>query len=251
MSTIDFNADLGESFGTWEKGADEAMLGSVSSANVACGFHAGDPLTMATTVALVKQSEIALGAHPGYPDLLGFGRRRLDASGKEVAAYVTYQVGALLGFAHQHQLALHHVKPHGALYAAALSEEPVARAVASAVAGLVPGTFLYTLPDSEMWKAAVEHDLQPVAEFFADRPLRPDGSYEFFRWRDNFDLDPDAVAERTLRAIGEGKVRALDGSDLEVTVDSVCLHSDTPGAEQLGPHLRIALEAAGWKVAAP
>jgi UPF0271 protein len=251
MRTIDFNADLGESFGTWEKGADEEMLGCVSSANVACGFHAGDPLTMATTVGLVKRSGIALGAHPGYPDLLGFGRRRLDASAKEVAAYITYQLGALIGFAQVHQLAIHHVKPHGALYVAALSEESVARSVASAVAESVPGTFLYTLPDSEMWKAAVEHDLQPVAEFFADRPLRPDGSYEFFRWRDNFDLVPDAVAERTLRALGEGKVRALDGRDLEVKVDSVCLHSDTPGAERLGPHLRDALESSGWTVAAP
>ena len=247
---IDFNADLGESFGSWEKGADLELLKCVTSANVACGFHAGDPVTMDSSVSRVAENGLALGAHPGYPDLLGFGRRRLEANPVEINAYVTYQVGALLGFAIRHRLALHHVKPHGALYVAALDDRPTADAIASAVAALAPGAAIYTLPESEMWLAAEEASLRPVAEFFVDRPIRTDGSYDFFGWRDTFDLDPERVAARTVRALTEARVQTLDGLDIAVMPETICLHSDTPGAGILAVRIREAIQSAGIKLVA-
>jgi UPF0271 protein len=247
---IDFNADLGESFGSWEKGADLELLDCITSANVACGFHAGDPGTMALSVNRVAENGLSLGAHPGYPDLLGFGRRRLEASPAEIDAYVTYQVGALLGFAARQGLALHHVKPHGALYVTALDDRPTADAIASAVAAIAPGVAIYTLLGSEMWLAAEEANLRPVAEFFVDRPIRSDGSYDFFGWHETFDLDVDRVAERALRALTEGRVRSQDGSDVEVMPETMCLHSDTPRAGVLGARIRNAIQDAGIELVA-
>lgn len=247
---VDFNADLGESFGVWERGADAELLECITSANVACGFHAGDPRTMSLTVGKVKEKGIALGAHPGYPDLLGFGRRRLEASADEVSAYITYQVGALLGFATASGLSLHHVKPHGALYAVALEDATVAMAIATAIARLAPAVAVYTLAGSEMWHAATSLGLRPVAEFFADRPIRSDGSYDFFDWKDKVDLTPDVVAARVVRAVEESLVKTIEGSDLTVNVETVCLHADTPGAGSIGPVIRDALKRSDIELAA-
>lgn len=238
---IDFNADLGESFGVWERGADAELLECITSANVACGFHAGDPQTMSLTVEKVRDKGIALGAHPGYPDLLGFGRRRLEVSVDEIIAYVTYQVGALLAFATGSELRLHHVKPHGALYVAALEDGAVAKAIATATARVASGVAVYTLAGSEMWHAASSLGLRPVAEFFVDRPIRRDGSYDFFEWRDKVDLAPDTVAARAVRAVEENLVITIEGTDLTVVPETVCLHSDTPGAGSIGPVVRDAL----------
>jgi 5-oxoprolinase (ATP-hydrolysing) subunit A len=247
---VDFNADLGESFGVWERGADAELLECITSANVACGFHAGDPRTMSLTVEKVKDMGVALGAHPGYPDLLGFGRRRLETSADDVAAYVTYQVGALIGFANAAGLRLHHVKPHGALYVAALEDGTVAKAIADAVARVAPGAAVYTLAGSEMWHAASSLGLRPVAEFFADRPIRGDGSYDFFDWRDKVDLTPATVAARTVRAVEENLVLTVAGTTLKVMPETICLHSDTPGAASIGPVIRDALVRSDIEMAA-
>ena len=247
---VDFNADLGESFGVWERGADAELLGCITSANVACGFHAGDPRTMSLTVEKVKDNDIALGAHPGYPDLLGFGRRRLEAGTDEVTAYVTYQVGALLGFATASGLRLHHVKPHGALYVVALEDGSVAKAIATAIARVAPSAAVYTLAGSEMWHAASSLGLRPVAEFFADRPIRGDGSYDFFEWQEKLDLTPTAVATRVVRAVEEGLVLTVDGSELTVAAETVCLHADTPGAGSIAPVIRDALIRSDIELAA-
>lgn len=238
---VDFNADLGESFGVWERGADLDLLECITSANVACGFHAGDPLTMKVSVERIAERRLALGAHPGYPDLLGFGRRRLAATGAEVDAYVTYQVGALLGFASALGLDLHHVKPHGALYTSALEDGATAVAIATAIARVAPNTAVYTISGSEMWDASLKHGLRPVAEFFADRPIRSDGTYEFFNWRDHFDLAPTSIAARAVQAVVNKSVVTIEGTRIAVEPDTICLHSDTPGAGTIGPVVRDAL----------
>jgi UPF0271 protein len=234
---IDFNADLGESFGLWERGHDEALMRVISSANVACGFHAGDPGAMRRAVTQARAHGVAIGAHPGLPDLLGFGRRVMDVAADDVRDYVLYQVAALAGFAHE----LHHVKPHGALYMMALGDAAIARAVAEAVAEFQEGLPVYTLPGSELWRAAKVAGAPPVEEFFADRPLRPDGSVVMFGWQPLFDPTPEAVAERVRSLLETGTVPALDGTPVAVTASTVCVHSDTPRADELGAAVRAVL----------
>jgi UPF0271 protein len=234
---IDFNADLGESFGLWERGHDAALMRVISSANVACGFHAGDPGAMRRAVVQARAQDVAIGAHPGLPDLLGFGRRVMDAAADDVRDYVLYQVAALDGFAH----GLHHVKPHGALYVMTLGDAAIARAVAEGVAEYQEGLPIYTLPGSEMWHAAKAAGTPPVAEFFADRPLRPDGSVVMFGWQPLFDPTPEAVAERVRSLLETGTVPALDGTPVAVTASTVCVHSDTPRADELGAAVRAVI----------
>ena len=248
---VDFNSDLGESFGLWERGADEAMLRSVSSANVACGFHAGDPSVMRRTLESAKRSGVAVGAHPGYPDLLGFGRRAMAVSPSDVRDYVLFQVAGLDGFVRAAGLELHHVKPHGALYMAALEDRPVADAIAEAVMEFREGLPVYTIAGSEMWDAATRAGLPAFAEFFADRPLRKDGSVVMFGWKEVFDPEPDVVAERAVAVATSGSVTSLEGPAVNIKADTICVHSDTPGAELLGPAVRKALESANVRVAAP
>jgi UPF0271 protein len=231
---IDFNADLGETFGLWDRGADEALMRVISSANVACGFHAGDPGAMRRAVNSARANGVAIGAHPGLPDLLGFGRRVMDVAPDDVRDYVLYQVAALDGFAR----GLHHVKPHGALYMMALDDAATARAVAEAVASYREGLPVYTLAGSELWHAAATAGLPAVAEFFADRPLRADGSVVMFGWQSLFDPTPDAVAARVRSLLETGTVPALDGTPVAVTASTVCVHSDTPGADRLGVAVR-------------
>ena len=234
---IDFNADLGESFGPWERGHDEALMRVISSANVACGFHAGDPGAMRAAVARAREHGVAIGAHPGLPDLLGFGRRVMNIAAEDVRDYVLYQVAALDGFAR----GLHHVKPHGALYVMALDDAVVARAIAEAVAEFQEGLPVYTLPGSEMWHAAMVAGTPPVAEFFADRPLQGDGSVVMFGWQPLFDPTPEAVAARVRSLLETGTVPALDGTPVAVTASTVCVHSDTPRADELGAAVRAVL----------
>jgi len=243
---IDFNADLGESLGLWERGADEALMRVISSANVACGFHAGDPGAMRRAVASARREGVAVGAHPGLPDLLGFGRRVMDVAPGDVCDYVLYQVAALDGFAH----GLHHVKPHGALYMMALEDGAVARAVAEAVASYREGLPVYTLAGSELWDAAQAAGLPAVAEFFADRPLRADGSVVMFGWQELFDPTPEVVAGRVRSLIETGTVAALDGTPVAVTASTVCVHSDTPRADELGVAVRAVIGPAARSLAA-
>jgi len=250
FDSIDFNSDMGESFGLWERGADEAMLAVISSANVACGFHAGDPNAMNTTVVAAKRQGVALGAHPGYPDLLGYGRRRLDVDPSHLRNYVLYQMGALGAFLRVAGLRMRHVKPHGALYMAALEEAAVARSIAEAVAEYDGELAIYTLAGSEMSHAAGRAGLNVVPEFFADRPLNEDGSVVMFGWQGVFEPLPDSVAERVRSLVSSGKVASLQGGDVAVEARTVCVHSDTPGAAEIGRAVRRTLEAARLRVTA-
>lgn len=249
--SVDFNSDLGEGYGWWQHGADEAMLGCVTSANVACGFHAGDPAIMRATVARALHDNVAIGAHPGYPDLLGFGRRRLDVAAPEVRDYVLYQVGALAAFVAAAGARLHHVKPHGALYMTALEDAAVARAIVEAVAEHDDSLFVYTLAGSEMWQAALKAGLPVAAEFFADRPLRPDGSVVMFQWWEQFTATPESVASRVREFLATGSVTATDGRPVSVSAETICVHSDTPGAALIGPEVRAVLDESGVTVSAP
>jgi UPF0271 protein len=248
---IDYNSDLGESFGWWVRGADEVMMRCISSANVACGFHAGDPTVMRTTVARALERGVSIGAHPGYPDLRGFGRRALGVSPADARNDVLYQLGALNGFVLAAGARLHHVKPHGALYMAALEDGAIARAIAEAVAEFDDTLPVFTVAGSEMSDAAAKKGLRVVTEFFADRPLRADGSVVMFGWADVFDATPQTLSERVRSLLTTGKVKALDGTDVPVQADTVCVHSDTPGAELLGPAVRAVLDELSVPVQAP
>ena len=250
MTAIDFNSDVGESFGLWQRGADDALMAVISSANVACGFHAGDPVVMRGTVAKAKRHGVKIGAHPGLPDLLGFGRRVMDVDPADVRDYVLYQVGAIDAFVRAVGLSLHHVKPHGALYVMVLDNRGLAQAVAEAVAEFNATLPIYTLARGEMADAARELGLRVVPEFFADRPLRDDGSVVMFRWWERFEATPATVAERVVSLVTRGCVPSLEGIDVPVIADTVCVHSDTPGAAEIGPAVRAALEGAGISITA-
>jgi UPF0271 protein len=251
MRTVDFNSDLGESYGLWERGADAALMEVISSANVACGFHAGDPSIIRQSVSSALDRGVTVGAHPGFPDLLGFGRRSLEVDPTTLRDYVTYQVGAVRQFAEIAGVRLHHVKPHGSMYMMALDDAGYARAIAEATAAIDDRLYLYTLRGSEMWDAAKKAGLRTVAEFFADRPMRSDGEVVMFRWWEQFDATPDVVAERARSAMVDGAVTALDGSQVPIEADTVCVHSDTPRADELGRAVRRALEDAGLQLAPP
>jgi UPF0271 protein len=238
---MDFNADLGESFGLWERGADDALMRVISSANVACGFHAGDPSAMRRAVESALEHGVAIGAHPGFPDLLGFGRREINAKPAEVHDYVLYQVAALDGFVRAAGARLQHVKPHGALYMQALDDAGLARAIAQAVASFDDSLGVYTLAGSELYDAAEAAGLRAVPEFFADRPLRSDGTVVMFGWQELFEPTPEAVGERVRSLVETGTVPALDGTPVPIDADTVCVHSDTPRAGELGAAVRATI----------
>jgi UPF0271 protein len=248
---MDFNSDLGESYGWWERGADEVMMTCISSANVACGYHAGDPTVMRASVARALAHDVAIGAHPGYPDLLGFGRRAFDVSPADTRNYVLYQLGALSGFVLAAGERLRHVKPHGALYMATLDSARIAAAVVEAVAEFDDSLPVFTLAGSEMSDAATKAGLPVVTEFFADRPLRSDGSVVMFGWADVFSATPETLSERVRDLLTTGQVKAIDGTPVTVRADTVCVHSDTPGAELLGPAVRAVFDELSVPVQAP
>jgi UPF0271 protein len=245
VRAVDFNADLGESLGPWRIGADDELMRFISSANVACGFHAGDPTTMRRAVVSAKREGVAVGAHPGFPDVLGFGRRNMDVAPQDVRNYVLYQTGALAAFAGAAGLTLHHVKPHGALYMMALDDGPLARAIAEAVGELDDRLPVYTLAGGELWHAARAAGLRAVPEFFADRPMRRDGSVIMFGWQEHFDPTPEVVASRVQSLLTTGAVPSLEGDSVTVAAATICVHSDTPRADELGAAVKAAVEAAG------
>jgi UPF0271 protein len=251
-SRIDINADMGESFGLFRYGADEEIIGFLTSANVACGFHAGDATVMRRTVALARRHGVAVGAHVGFPDLLGFGRRRLEVRPADLKDYVTYQIGALQAFLRTEGRPLHHVKPHGALYMMALEDKALARAVAEAVLGQGGEPMIYTMAGSAMADAARQCGLPMVAEFFADRGYRSDGTVKMFDWSlQEAGGTPEKIGERVVRLIREGVVASMDGKDVALSAQTVCVHSDTPGSPQIAGAIRRALAAAGIDVGAP
>jgi UPF0271 protein len=245
---IDLNSDLGESFGPWPMGQDAALMASISSANVACGFHAGDPGAMRETVALAKAHGVAIGAHPGFPDLVGFGRREMKATPQEVEDFVVYQVAALAGIAATQGVALQHVKAHGALYNMACRDRALAAAIARAVAMVDPGLILFGLPGSELLRAGTAAGLPVAAEVFADRAYEGDGSLASRSKPGSVIHDPGAVVARAVRMVRDRVVIALDSSVIQLEARTICLHGDTPGAADLARAVRAGLQAAGVKI---
>jgi len=242
---IDLNADLGEGFGVWRLGDDDALLGVVSSANVACGFHAGDPLTMRRVCGRAAAAGVAVGAQVSYRDLAGFGRRFIDIEPAELAADVLYQLAALDGIARAAGTRVSYVKPHGALYNAAVTHEGQAQAVVDAVLAFDRRLPVLGLPGSALLRSAEAAGMRPVAEGFADRGYTPEGRLVPRREPGALVEDPAAVAERAVRMATDGVVVAVDGTALLMPVESVCVHGDTPGAADLARAVRTALTAAG------
>jgi len=242
---IDLNSDLGESFGPWHMGEDAALMTSITSANVACGFHAGDPSVMRRTLALAKEHGVAVGAHPGFPDLVGFGRREMQATAREVEDLVLYQVAALAGIAAAEGVRLQHVKAHGALYNQACRDRGLADAIARAVAALDSTLILMGLPGSEMLSAGERAGLRVAAEVFADRAYEPDGSLASRRKPGSVIHDTATVVARAVAMVRDGAVVATDGSTVRLTAHTICLHGDTPGSGELARQVRSGLEAAG------
>ncbi|HSK93231.1 MAG TPA: 5-oxoprolinase subunit PxpA [Candidatus Angelobacter sp.] len=248
---MDLNADLGESFGHWTLGDDGALVAHLTSANLACGFHAGDFRVMDATVRLCRDAGVAVGAQPGYPDLLGFGRRPLPFEPEEVTAMVRYQVGALDAFCRAHGLEMQHVKPHGALYNRAAADPALATAIAQAVASFSRELALFGLASSEpMRTAAADAGLRFVPEAFADRRYLADGSLQPRSVPGSLLTDPDEAAAQAVSIATDGALTAADGSRVVLRAESICCHGDTPGAVQIAAAVRLALEGAGVRVAA-
>lgn len=250
MATIDLNSDMGESFGAWVLGDDEAMLGIVTSANLACGFHAGDPVTLLDTAKAAADRGVVVGAQPGYRDLAGFGRRALGASGREVYGDVLYQLGALRGIARAVGTDIRYVKPHGALYNTIASDDEHAPAVIDAVGDFDPSLPVVGLARSRFVQRAAEAGLRTVAEAFADRAYTPAGTLVDRREPGAVLTDPSEIADRMLRLVTEGEVIAVDGRVVMVEADSICVHGDTPGAVEMARRVRATVEGAGVEVRA-
>jgi UPF0271 protein len=248
-AAIDLNVDVGEGFGRWSFGDEATLIRCATSVNVACGFHAGDPRVMNRTVGLAVGAGAAIGAHPGYWDLRGFGRREMAADPEEVENDVLYQVGALAAFARSHGAALVHVKPHGALYNQAARDETLARAVARGVRRADEALVLVGLASSSvMRRAAAEAGLRFAGEAFADRAYEADGSLRSRRSADAIVSDPQAAAQQAVRIARDGIVATPDGREVAVRAETLCLHGDTPGAATVAGAVRAALESAGIAV---
>ncbi|MCK0517715.1 LamB/YcsF family protein [Williamsia sp. DF01-3] len=243
MTTIDLNSDIGESFGRWELGDDEAMLDLVTSANIACGFHAGDPSTIARTARWSVQRDVRIGAQVAYRDLAGFGRRFVDASRTELTDDVVYQIGGLQALAAAAGGTVTYVKPHGALYNTAVHHDGHATAVVDAVAAVDPGLAILGLPGSRLLELAEQRGLRVIREAFADRGYTPSATLVSRREPGAVLHDPDTVAERVLRMVSDGLVEAVDGSTVKLDVDSVCVHGDSPAAIEMARAVRDILGA--------
>ena len=238
---IDLNCDLGESYGAWKMGNDEKIIPLITSANIACGFHASDPSVMNITVSLAKEAGIGIGAHPGYPDLSGFGRREMKLSLNEIYADMLYQLGALKAFASAHEVPLSHVKPHGALYNTAAKDQAVAGAICQAVYDFDPTLIILAQPSGMLYKTAKAFKMRAAAEVFADRAYNDDGTLVPRSVKGSMITDPDLAAERVIRMIKEYKVTSISGNDIDIRADSVCVHGDSPAALQMVNTLRETL----------
>jgi len=247
---IDLNCDMGESFGAYQMGNDEAILDYVNSANIACGFHAGDPATMHKTVQAAIAKGVAVGAHPSLPDLQGFGRRTMAISSAEAYDMVIYQVGALAAFAQALGARLTHVKAHGALYNMAAKDPRLATAIAEAVRDFDPALVLYGLAGSAMIGAAEEAGLRAASEVFADRTYQDDGSLTPRSRPDAMIADVEASIAQVMRMVVEGVVRSVQGNDVPVRADTLCVHGDEPSALAFVKRIRAELQRAGVAVKA-
>jgi len=250
VAGIDLNADLGEGFGVWQLGDDDAMLGIVTSANVACGFHAGDPAGLLRVCRSAAERGVRVGAQVSYRDLAGFGRRFIDVAAEDLVADVVYQIGALQAIAAASGTTVSYVKPHGALYNTIVTDREQAAAVVEAV-HLVDATLpVLGMAGSAFFDEANRRGLRTVAEAFADRAYRPDGRLVSRREPGAVLQDPAAIAERVATMVTSGQVTAIDGSRIKVSVESVCVHGDSPGAVQIATAVRDRLKAAGADVRA-
>lgn len=250
MARIDINADLGEGFGVWRLGDDDAMLEIVTSANVACGFHAGDPAGLVRVCRSAAEAGVRIGAQVSYRDLAGFGRRFIDVAAEDLVADVVYQIGALQAIAHACGSAVRYVKPHGALYNTIVTNREQAAAVAAAVR-LVDATLpVLGMTGSVFFDEAARAGLRTVAEAFADRAYRPDGQLVSRREPGAVLHDPDNIAQRVARMVNSGDVIAVDGTQVAISAESVCVHGDSPGAVQIAAAVRDQLKAAGVEIQA-
>ena len=247
---VDINSDVGESFGAYSIGHDTGLMKSITSANIAAGFHAGDPSVLRDTIRMARAHGVAVGAHPGFPDLVGFGRRELNVSAREAEDLVLYQVAAVAGVASAEGMRIQHVKPHGALFNMAVTNAELASAIARAVAAFDPTLVLFGLPGSEILKAGRSEGLRVAAEVFADRAYEPDGSLASRRKPGSVIHDPETVVARAVRMVKDRTVLAVDGSVVPLQADTICVHGDTPGSDDLAASIRAGLERAGITVKA-
>ncbi len=244
---LDLNCDMGEGYGPWHMGADSEIMPFITSANVACGAHAGDPQTMAATIRLAREHGVSVGAHPGYPDILGFGRRPLPIEPREVEEWILFQIGALYAIARSQGVELSHVKPHGALYNTAAKDANIASSIVRAVKTFSTDLVLYCPPNSQMDAQARLAGVKVVREGFADRGYEPNGSLMQRDLEGAVHHDPARATEQALQ-LAEGWVLCSDGSRLQMQVDTICIHSDSQGAPQMVQAVRHALEAKGIEV---
>ncbi|MBI2828436.1 MAG: LamB/YcsF family protein [Acidobacteria bacterium] len=247
---VDLNGDVGEASSGGPAGQDPALMPHITSASVACGFHAGDPGVMRATVALARAHGVAVGAHPGFPDPEGFGRRELQLSPRDVEDFVVYQVGALAAIAAGQGVRLQHVKPHGALFNMAVRDGSLADAIARAAAVIDRALILFGLPGSEMVAAGKRAGLRTASEGFADRAYQPDGTLVPRHLEGSVLRDADSVVRRVIRMVRDQVVEAIDGTVVPLAVDTICVHGDTPGAGDLAARIRAALDEAGVEVKA-
>ncbi len=246
---VDLNSDSGESFGRWKLGNEEELFKYITSANIACGFHAGEPIVMRRTVRLAKELSVAVGAHPGFPDLMGFGRRAMEVKKEELENYVLYQIGALEGIARAEGVELQHVKPHGALYNMAWDRQDYAEAIVNAIKLFSPRLILVAPYGSAMHRVAEEMGIPIAFEGFADRNYRENGRLVPRSHPQALVLSIDEAVERAVRMVSEGKVKTVEGKDIDIIVNTVCIHGDSPHAVELAQKLRKRFEEAGIKVA--
>lgn len=251
MKQIDLNCDMGESFGAYQIGMDAAVMPNITSANIACGWHAGDPRVMDQTVKLAVEHGVGIGAHPGYPDLIGFGRRNMDCIPSDIRQYVIYQIGALQAFCNAHNVKMQHVKPHGALYLTAVMDETVARAVAEAIVSVDPDLYYVALAGEKgalMTRIGQEVGLKVVYEAFPDRAYTPEGNLVSRKLPGAVIQSPEQVSERALKMAAEGKVVAVDGTVVDINAQTLCVHGDTTKAVELVKGIRQMLENEGLSV---
>jgi len=245
MTAIDLNCDMGESFGAYSIGMDDQVMNHITSANIACGWHAGDPMVMDKTVKLAVENDVGIGAHPGFPDLLGFGRRNMACTEQEIQHYIIYQIGALAAFCRVHKTKLAHVKPHGALYLEAVENENIARAIAAGIMDLDPTLYFIALAGKKgetMRRMGEDLGLKVVYEAFPDRAYTPEGTLVSRKQPGAVISNPDEVAQRALD-MANGFVTAIDGSTLKLDVQTLCVHGDTLGAVNLVKTIRQVLGA--------
>lgn len=245
---VDLNSDIGESFGIYKIGLDEEVVKQISSANIACGFHAGDPTVMNSTVKKAVESNVAVGAHPGFPDLEGFGRRKMDISSEDITCLITYQIGALKAFVAKYGVSLQHVKAHGALYNMAAKNEEIADAIAKGIAQVDKNLICVGQGNTEMEKSAKKYNLKYACEVFADRNMNPDGSLVSRKLANAVITDEKLACERVLRMVKDGEVEAVDGSIIKVKADTICVHGDNPKAVEFANKIRKTLTENGVEI---